>query len=113
MTTCKKAKQFEDIGVWYHNPDAIWAAPSFIQPKKNGEVRILTDLREINNWIVRKPYPLPKIQDMLQKLKLFSYATALDLSMEYYHIPLDKESQRLCTTILPWGSIRTRNYPWD
>ena len=103
QTTRKEAKRFEDIGVWYHNPNATWAAPTFIQPKKTGDVRILTDLRELNKWIVRKPYPLPKIQDMLQKLEQFSYATALDLSMGYYHIPLDKESQELCTTILPWG----------
>ena len=33
------------------------------------------------------------IKDMLQKLEQFSYATALDLSVGYYHIPLDKMSQ--------------------
>ena len=31
------------------------------------------------------------------------WATALDLSMGYYHIVLDKESSYLCTMILPWG----------
>ena len=110
-TTRKEAKRFEEIGVWYHNPDTAWAAPTFIQPKKTGDVRILTDLRELNKWIVRKPYPLPKIQDMLQKLEQFSYATALDLSMGYYHIPLDKESQELCTTILPWGKYSYAKLP--
>ena len=110
-TTRKEAKRFEDIGVWYHNPDAKWAAPTFIQPKKTGDVRILTDLRELNKWIVRKPYPLPKIQDMLQKLEQFSYATALDLSMGYYHILLDKASQELCTTILPWGKYSYAKLP--
>ena len=94
QTTRKEAKRLQDIGIWYHNPNAAWAAPStFIQPKKTGDVRILTDLRELNKWIVRKPYPLPKIQDMLQKLKKFSNATPLDLSMGYYHIPLDKEAR--------------------
>ena len=111
QTTRKEAKRFEDIGVWYHNPNATWAAPMFIQPKKTGDVRILTDLRELKKWIVRKPYPLPKIQDMLQKLEQFSYATALDLSMGYYHIPLDKESQELCTTILPWGKYSYGKLP--
>jgi Reverse transcriptase (RNA-dependent DNA polymerase) len=26
--------------------------------------------------------------------------------MGYYHIPLDDESQKLCTTILPWGKYK-------
>jgi Reverse transcriptase (RNA-dependent DNA polymerase) len=110
-TTRKECKRFEKIGVWYKNSDTEWAAPTFIQPKKTGDVRILTDLRELNKWIVRKPYPLPKIQDMLQKLEQFSYATALDLSMGYYHIPLDKKSQKLCTTILPWGKYSYAKLP--
>ena len=54
---------------------------------------------------------MPKIQDMLQKLEQFSYATALDLSMGYYHIPLDKQSQKLCTTILPWGKYSYAKLP--
>jgi hypothetical protein len=29
--------------------------------------------------------------------------------MGYYHIPLDKYSQKLCTTILPWGKY---HYKW-
>ena len=95
QTTRKECQRFCEIGVWYHNPNSEWAAPTFIQPKKTGDVRILTDFRELNKWIVRKPYPLPKIQDMLQKLERFNYATALDLSMGYYHIPLSKRSQRL------------------
>lgn len=111
QTTRKECERFEKIGVWYHHTDTTWAAPTFIQPKKTGDVRILTDFRELNKWIVRKPYPLPKIQDMLQKLESFSYATALDLSMGYYHIPLDKAAQKLCTTILPWGKYSYTKLP--
>ena len=89
-TTRKECRRFCEIGVWYYNPDSEWAAPTFIQPKKTGDVRILTDFRQLNRYIIRSPFPLPKIQDMLQKLEGFSYATALDLSMGYYHIPLSK-----------------------
>ena len=102
-TTRKESRRFESEGIWYHNSDTEWAAPSFIQPKKTGDVRVLTDFRELNKLLIRKPYPLPVIQDLLQKLERFKYAMALDLSMGYYHIPLDEYSQMLCTTILPWG----------
>jgi hypothetical protein len=92
-------KRLTDIDVFNRRSDSEWAAPIFIQSKKTGDVRILTDFRRLNAQIRRKPFPLPKISDMLRKLSGFKYATAIDLSMGYYHIPLDLEAQ----TILPWG----------
>ena len=46
---------------------------------------------------------MPKIQDLLQKLEGFTYATSLDLNMGYYHIELTPNAHRLCTIIMPWG----------
>jgi hypothetical protein len=31
--------------------------------------------------------------------------------MGYYHIPLDLEAQKLCTTILPWGKYQYKRLP--
>ena len=39
------------------------------------------------------------------------YATALDLSIGYYHIPLDEYTQNLCTTSLPWGKFKYKQLP--
>jgi hypothetical protein len=75
-------------------------------------VRILTDFRRLNAQIKRKPFPLPKISDLLRKLIKFKYATAIDLSMGYYyHIPLELEAQKVCTTILPWGKYQYKRLP--
>jgi hypothetical protein len=63
-----------------------WAAPTFIIPKKDGSVRFISDFRELNKRIRRKPFPIPKIQDLLLQLEGFQYATSLDLNMGYYHI---------------------------
>jgi hypothetical protein len=65
----------------------------------------------LNAQLKQKPFPLPKILDLLQKLSGFKYATAIDLSMGYYHIPLDEHSQKLCTTILPWGKYQYKRLP--
>jgi Reverse transcriptase (RNA-dependent DNA polymerase) len=48
---------------------------------------------------------VPKIQDLLLKLKGFQYATSLDLNMvRYYHIELSPQTKELCTVVLPcWG----------
>jgi hypothetical protein len=32
----------------------------------------------------------------------FTFASALDLNMGYYHIKLDADDQNLCTIVFPW-----------
>ena len=80
------------IGVLKKCHESEWAAPTFIQPKKTGDVRVLTDFWQLNQYLKCRPFPLPKISDLLQKLQGFTYATAIDLSMGYYHIPLESVS---------------------
>ncbi len=88
-----------------------WACPMFTIAKPDGSLRSLADLREINKVIKRKPYPLPKISDMLQKLEGFWYATSLDLNMGYYHMRLTPYASRLCTIVLPWGKYEYCRLP--
>jgi hypothetical protein len=102
-TTKTEMKRLIYIDVFNRSSDSEWAAPTFIQAKKTGDVRILIDFRKLNTQIRRKPFPLPKISDLLRKLSGFKYATAIDLSMGYYHMPLDLEAHKLCANILPWG----------
>ena len=105
-----------DIGVlkelplpWYD--DSPWVSPTFGIPKKTGNICIITDFRELNKWVKVNPFPLPRINETLQKLKQFKLATALDLSLSFYPIPLDKVSQKLCSTILPWGKYKYARMP--
>ena len=60
-------------------------------------------MSSINALAKCKPFPIPKIQDLLLKLEGFQHATSLDLNMGYYHIELMPFSKRLCTIITPWG----------
>jgi hypothetical protein len=111
-TKKNEVKRLTDIDVFNRSSDYEWAAPTFIQDKNSGDVQILTDFRRLNAQIKRKPFPLPKVSDLLRKLSGFKYATEIDLSMGYYNIPLDLEAQILCTTILPWGNTNTKGYQW-
>ena len=58
-----------------------WAAPSFIIPKQDGNVRFINDFRELNKMLKRKPYKLPRIQDIINKRKNYTYCTKIDLSI--------------------------------
>jgi hypothetical protein len=75
----------------------------FTVAKKDQTLRSIADLREVNKRIRRKPYPIPRIQELLHKLKGFQHVTSLDLNMGYYHIRLTPSASAICTVILPWG----------
>jgi len=100
-----------EIGVLKKVNGSEWAAPTFIIPKKDGSVRFISDFQELNKRILRKPYPIPNIQDMLLNLERFQWATSLDLIMGYYHIRLDPASKQLCTIVLPFGKYERRAIP--
>jgi hypothetical protein len=91
------------IGVLKWQPSSKWASPSFIIPKKDHTVRTISDFRELNKCIERKPYPIPKISTTLQELEGLTNATTLDLNMGYYTIRLDLTAAEMCTIIFPWG----------
>jgi RNase H-like domain found in reverse transcriptase/Reverse transcriptase (RNA-dependent DNA polymerase)/Integrase zinc binding domain len=100
-----------ELGVLRKINRSEWAAPTFIIPKKDGTVRFISDFRQLNLRIKRKPFPIPKIQDLLLKLEGFQYATSLDLNMGYYHIRLSPFSKSLCTIVLPWGKYEYQRLP--
>ena len=53
--------------------DSEWLAPYFAQPKpKSNQVQFLSEFRNINKQLKRKPYPMPKVNEMLLKLEGFS-----------------------------------------
>ena len=79
--------------------------------KKDGTVRFISDFCELNKCIKCKPFPIPKIQDLLLKLEGFQHATSLDLNMGYYHIELTPFSKRLCTIVMPLGKYEYQCLP--
>jgi hypothetical protein len=107
----KEIKHLCNIGVLEWQPSSRWALPTFITPKKDSTVRTISDFRELNKCIERKPYPIPKISMILQELEGFTCATALDLNMGYYTIRLDPTASEMCTIIFPWGKYSYKRLP--
>jgi hypothetical protein len=61
------------------------------------------------------PFPIPKIgdTDMIRSMEGFTFASALNLKMGYYHIKLDVDAQKLCTIVFPWhmGKYKYKRLP--
>jgi len=66
-------------------------APDVYTAKKNGDVRIAVDYRELMKRTVKDSYPLPlpdEIQDRLHGSCMFS---TLDLNSGYWQVPVQPE----------------------
>mmetsp|Transcript_10438 Transcript_10438/g.23038 ORF Transcript_10438/g.23038 Transcript_10438/m.23038 type:complete len:292 (-) Transcript_10438:387-1262(-) len=90
---------------------AEWIAGTFIVPKKNNQIRWVTDFRGLNKWLRRRSYPMPKIMDILGRRKGYNFLTKLDLSMHYYTFVLDEASRDLTTFATPHGLYRYKRLP--
>ena len=93
------------IGVLERVQESEWGTPVFIIPKKEGTVHFLTNYRKVNGQIVCKPFPIPRIADTLQQLEGFTFATALDLNMGYYTMPLAERSKDVTTIVTEFGKF--------
>jgi hypothetical protein len=52
-----------DIGVLEEDFSSEWSSlfPKFAIPKKNGIIRVVTDLRKLNLWLKCQSFPISKI----------------------------------------------------
>ena len=60
-----------------------FAHPIVCVAKKNGEVRVCTDLRFVNSITVDDAFPIPRIEDLVNKISSARYLSSLKCSSGY------------------------------
>lgn len=105
-------RRLQDLGIIRPAPLTPWGAPCFVIPKKNNTPRLVVDYRRLNKEKIRRPFPLPRIQDILFRLGNKPYLSQLDLNMGYYSIPIAKEFQDLYAFTTPWGKFTYQRLPF-
>ena len=103
--------RLEELDIIEKDLNAKHAAPCFIRPKADNTMRFLTDFRELNSNLERNPFPLPRIDEMLQSLGKFTCAIKLNLNMGHYHFLLNDLAKSLTTISLPWGNYHCNRLP--
>lgn len=77
-----------------------WCSPVVIVFKKNGTLRICIDFRKLNSISEFDAYPMPRIDDLLDRIGSAAFITTLDLCKGYWQVPLDAASR-------PYTAFRT------
>ena len=80
-----------------------WCAPIVIAPKKNGNIRICVDLRQLNKAVAREQFTIPTLEEVLGKIAGAQFFSVLDAKNGFWQVPLHDDSQRLTTFITPFG----------
>ena len=89
-----------------------WCHPLVVVIKKNGSIRITTDLTKLNDQVKRPFYPTPNIQSVISGIGNKSqFFSTLDAKSGYWQVKLDKASKHLTTFITPWGRFRYLRTP--
>ena len=69
-----------------------WSASVVLVPKPNGDKRLCVDYRKLNAITVPDPYPIPRVQDILDSLSGSKWFTTFDLKSGYWQTIIDKKS---------------------
>lgn len=85
----------------------------FLVPKKNGKMRLVTNLRPLNQWLANDSFQMDHAAVVRRALAPNMFATSIDLSDAYLHIPLHPDAfqylafqvgtRRYYFVVLPFG----------
>ena len=90
-----------------------WAAPLVPVLKPSGDIRLCGDYKvTINRATKVDTYPIPRVEELFNKLTGGKIYSKLDLSNAYQQLTLDEDSQKLTTVNTPKGLYKYTRLPY-
>lgn len=126
----KEVMKLLDAGVIYPISDSPWVSPTQVVPKKGGMTvimndknelipsrtvtgwRVCIDYRKLNDATRKDHFPLPFIDQMLERLAGQQFYCFLDGFSGYFQIPIAPEDQEKTTFTCPYGTYAYRRMPF-
>ncbi|GJY18481.1 reverse transcriptase domain-containing protein [Tanacetum coccineum] len=126
----KEVEKLLDAGLIYPISDSPWVSPVHCVPKKGGFTvvandeneliptrlvtgwRVCIDYRKLNEATRKDHFPLPFMDQMLERLAGNDYYCFLDGFSGYFQIPIDPKDQEKTTFTCPYGTFAYRRMPF-
>ncbi|PWA89749.1 hypothetical protein CTI12_AA107640 [Artemisia annua] len=126
----KEVIKLLDAGMIYPISDSPWVSPVHCVPKKGGITvvknddneliptrlvtgwRVCIDYRKLNDATRKDHFPLPFMDQMLERLAGNEFYCFLDGFSGYFQIPIDSQDQEKTTFTCPYGTFAYRRMPF-
>ncbi|GJY33694.1 reverse transcriptase domain-containing protein [Tanacetum coccineum] len=126
----KEVEKLLDARLIYPISDSPWVSPIHCVPKKGGITvvknddndliptrlvtgwRVCIDYRKLNEATRKYHFPLPFMDQMLERLAGNQYYCFLDGFSGYFQIPIDPKDQEKTTFTCPYGTFAYRRMPF-
>ncbi|GJW56921.1 reverse transcriptase domain-containing protein [Tanacetum coccineum] len=126
----KEVEKLLDAGLIYPISDSPWVSPVHCVPKKGGMTvvtneenelvptrlvtgwRVCIDYRKLNEATCKDHFPLPFMDQMLERLAGNEFYCFLDGFSGYFQIPIDPKDQEKTTFTCPYGTFAYRRMPF-
>jgi len=89
-----------------------WIANLLVVRNKNRKIRLCVDFRNLNKCSKKDNYPLPKIENLLQKVSGARVMSFLDGFSGYDQIVIQLEDQEKTSFTIPWGTFMYSKMPF-
>lgn len=89
-----------------------YASPIILVAKKSGDTRLCVDYRALNQKTLKEKYPMPLIDDQIDRLSGQVFFTSLDLTSGYYQVPVSEGSKHLTAFVTPDGHYEYNRMPF-
>ena len=80
-----------------------WSSPCLLVPKPDQSYRMCTDFRKLNSVTKTDTFPIPRIDDCIDKVGKAKYVTKIDLLKGFYQVPLTERAKELSAFVTPSG----------
>ncbi|XP_054875465.1 uncharacterized protein LOC129351003 [Amphiprion ocellaris] len=107
----KEVEEMQRLGVCEPS-QSEWCSPVVIVVKKDGSLRICIDFRKLNTMSEFDAYPMPRIDDLLEKIGWAKFITTLDLCKGYWQVPLEESSRPYTAFQTPAGLFQFTVMPF-
>ena len=89
-----------------------WAFQMVPVEKKNGKIRWCVDFRRLNEITIKDSFPLPSIEDNLEKLSKSTVFSTMDGAGAFHQVAVDDEDMEKTAFATPFGLYHFKRMPF-
>ena len=89
-----------------------WAFPLVPVKKKDSSLRLCVDYRKLNSLSKVDPYPMPRVDDLIDRVGQSPFITTLDLTKGYWQVPVAEADREKTAFVTPFGLFHFRRMPF-